>query len=68
MVIPVQLRPLSPTVPSRSSLPWKALARSERLTAIETAVKADWHVQNTLFSCRVMRLWQDLVIVDKSYK
>jgi hypothetical protein len=66
VLLPLQSRPLSPTVPSRSSPPWKALARSERLTAIETAVIADWHVQNTLFSCRVLRLWQDLVIVDPS--
>jgi len=33
---------------------------------VQTAVTADLHVQNTLFSCRVLRLWQDLVIVDPS--
>jgi len=66
VLLPLQSGPLSPTVSSRSSLPWKALARSERLSAIKTAVTADLHVQNTLFSCRVLRLWQDLVIVDPS--
>jgi len=59
-------RPLSPREgTARSRVSGSALARCEKLAAIEAAVNADWHAQNTLCCVRVLRLWQDLVSVDR---
>ncbi len=59
-------RPLSPREgTARNRVPGHALARCEKLAAIEAAVNADCHVQNSLCCARVLRLWQDLVSVDR---